>query len=262
MSLSFSQLSLYRTCPKQFEFANVKKIPRGVSSGESFGSSVHNTLKKFGELEIGVNSKQSTVNSQLALFSASDEANCQLPTANCLLDYWHQSFIVEGYESKADADAARNTGEKMMQHFFDWWSTEERDVIAVEKGFAIEVDVNTIKGRFDRVERSPSGIRIIDFKTGSARSQSEVDSDLQLSIYALASETSFGEPCADLTLLFLHEDGIKEVRTTRSKDQLEEASRIISALAEQIDEEEFTATPSEKACKYCPYRGICPDSAV
>ena len=137
MPLSFSQLHLYQTCPRQFEFAHIKKIPRSISAGESFGSSVHNAFARFGKEEIE-NGRLKMEDDQLALFSEPDATlNSQLSTLN-LTELWHQSFITQGYKTKEDVDRARKKGEVLMQHFFDWWSTEEREVLAIEKGFRLE----------------------------------------------------------------------------------------------------------------------------
>ena len=74
MALSYSQLRRYRTCPRQYEFSNIKKVPWGISEGESFGSSVHNALKKWGEAEmkaLGVSGRTSDLGirtSDLGLF--------------------------------------------------------------------------------------------------------------------------------------------------------------------------------------------------
>ena len=219
---------------------------------------MHNTLSKWGKIELGKqDSKKSGNHDQLALFQ-DDTEDTSLPlTPDTLYLLWHQSFIVEGYESKDDADFARRKGEKILKLYFDWWGQSERSVLAIEKGFSIDIDMNTIKGRFDRVERIDGNIVVIDYKTSGVRPQEEVDTDLQLSIYALACEQVFGEPCTDLLLLFLREDGITEVKTQRSLQQLAGAQEIINSLTEGIDEGMFEATPSPSVCKRCPYRGVC-----
>ncbi|MBT4120085.1 MAG: PD-(D/E)XK nuclease family protein [Candidatus Peribacter sp.] len=260
MPFSYSQLNTYSTCPKQFEFANVKKIPRQISAGESFGSSVHNTLSKWGKLE-AEKGKKKEEKDQLTMFEEPEEEAVPL-TIDLLLDLWHQSFIVQGYSSKVDADSARTKGEVLMQKFYEWWEKETREVIAIEKGFSIAVDIDTIKGRFDRIERTAGKLIVIDYKTGGMRTQEEVDEDLQLSIYALACQDLFGEPCDELVLFFLSEEGITEVVTKRTPKQLSKAGDVIGSLSEQIDDEKFTATPSESACRRCPYRSICENSAV
>ena len=267
MPYSFSQLNTYRTCPRQYEFANVKKISRSISAGESFGSSVHNTLSKWGKLEIGLGSRGLGLGNQLALFQSVEEESPLPLSFDTLSRLWHQSFIFQGYASKVDGDKARAKGEVLMQHFFEWWIEKEREVLAVERGFRLKEGKDSkdskdsqdliIAGRFDRVEEDSGSSNVIDFKTGGLRTQEEVDADLQLSIYALAAEQEFDMPCTKLTLMFLHEDGITEVHTSRSDGRLAEAMQQIDTLGGGIEDAQFDPTPSLGACGRCPYKGVC-----
>lgn len=200
---------------------------------------------------------------QLQLFTEPNTSQVSALSSQLLTDLWHQSFITEGYASKQDADAARAKGEVIMKHFYAWWSQSPRDVITIESGFKWESpDHFTVSGRFDRIEQLADGLHVIDFKTGSVRSQESVDSDLQLSIYALASEHLFQAPCTKLTLLFLQEDGIIEVSTSRSQEQLDTAMQEMNDLVTGIDTDVFDPTPSASVCGRCPYRGICDSAEV
>lgn len=288
MRLSFSQISTYARCPREYEFGFVKKISRPLSPGESFGSSVHNALKRFGEKEIEhgelriKNSEFRMTNEQLGLFPEVQKANSQKLTAELLQQLWHQSFIFEGYLSKTDADLARKRGEKLMEKFYEWWSREKREVIAVERGFVLKMregaegtkvtevfssapsvtsETVTLSGRFDRVEQDGDGVRIIDFKTTKPRSQESADEDMQLSFYALAAEESFGKACTALTLLFLSEDGVTERVTHRTVADLNRARELIRSSHEGIVTGEFTPAPEAEKCRRCPYRNIC-DAAL
>ena len=210
--------------------------------------------------------KRKVEKGQLALFLEEEEQKTAPLTIETLLDLWHRSFIIEGYASKTDADNARVRGEKLMRHFFTWWSVHQRDVVAIEQGFTVTLPGSTeysIRGRFDRIEKDKDteGLHVIDFKTGSLRTQEETDADLQLSMYAIAAEQIFAMPCTRLTLLFLREDGVEEVHTTRSEDHKHKASKNIHVLATGIDDRDFAPTPSKKKCTHCPYRGIC-DAAI
>ena len=262
MSLSFSRLSSYRICPRQYEYGYIKKLPRQISSGESFGSSVHNTLKKWGEREVKLKPTKSPVEEQLKLFTADTPANSEQLTEELLLELWHSSFIVEGYESRVEADMGRLRGEKLMRFFYDWWKKEEHMVFCIEKGFSLELNGQKITGRFDRVEQMEEGLKIIDFKTSAVRSQDKVDADLQLSVYALACEESLGKPCKELSFLFLSEEGITEVTTERTPGQLKDSAKQIHALDERIAEEDFHPTPGRDVCRCCPYNNVCDVAAV
>ncbi len=242
----------------------MKKLSRPISEGEAFGSSVHNALKKWGELEKQVTSCELRVtSSQQALF-ASDDHQVKAPklTFEKLLECWHSSFIVDGFPTRLEADFARKRGEQLMEHFFEWWQKEPRNVKTIETGFAIQIDGMEVKGRFDRIEEIEGGLRVIDFKTSKPQSQDSVDADLQLSLYAMAVEHEFGQPCRELILLFLSEEGIVERQTGRSPSQLIDARTQIQAIRNRIDEGDFHPTPSIEKCRSCPYRNVCDVAAV
>ena len=161
MPLSFSQLQTYRRCPRQYDFAFRKKLPRTISRGESFGSSVHNALKKWGEVEMTndqcpLRGPMTNEGGQLSLDIDDDHRDVPMPLIiDLLLDLWHSSFVVQGYPSRAEADLARKRGEGLMRQYFAWWSAEERSVRSIENGFSflLKADGSEVKvtGRFDRV---------------------------------------------------------------------------------------------------------------
>ncbi len=268
MPLSYSQLQCYRRCPKQYEFAFVKKVPRQISRGESFGSSIHLTLKKWSEREMKAAGKTVHVH-QIALFTDDQRHTIdQRLDLTALKTLWRECFIAEGYDSRMAQDAALLQGEQALEHFFAWWQREPRSVLACEKGFTVEQAARadkpavSISGRFDRVEHTPAGLRIIDYKSSAPRQQIEIDTDLQLSIYAAAAQELWNEPVAELVLLFIGEEGIVEGKTTRNASQIKDAWTIIQSLAARMEAKDFRATPSVAVCRACPYREVCTARAI
>lgn len=260
MSLSYSQVSTYRRCPRQYEYQCVKKLPRKISEGESFGSSIHNTLRKFGLLELA--NQQPSVKNQLTLFT---EDHHQNPVAELslttLLSLWRESFIADGYATRAEMDARFKEGEEALKNYFEWWQGEPREIVAIEKGFSFEIEGSPavqFSGRFDRVERTEKGLRIIDYKSSAPREAQTLQADLQLSMYAIAATDLWKEPIASLMLLHVQKDGITELVAERSKEELQDALTSIRILSERMLAKDFAATPSIAVCKHCPYRDICP----
>src|SRR3989344_3777545 len=156
MAYSYSALRLYLTCPRKYEYAFVKKITRPLTPGESFGSSMHNTLKKWGELEMEATAaKQPSLQEQTMMFAADNTSLApDALSEQTLTALWHQNFIVDTYATRVEADFARKRGEAMIRHDYDWWRggcppelrgnevTEERrwkprQVVTVEKGFTL-----------------------------------------------------------------------------------------------------------------------------
>ncbi len=269
MPLSYSQLQTYRRCPKQYEYAVIKKVSRPISPGESFGSSIHNTLKRWGELEMecAKNEKKMPAN-QLSLIEPDDRhEQTPLLTLNTLLTLWRECFISQGYASRPEMDARLTQGEAVLRHFFGWWSAQPRSVIGIETSFKLSVHsasgaANTISGRIDRIEQMQSGIRIVDFKTSEPQTQLQADNDLQLSIYSAAAHEKWGDAEQELVLLFLSEDGVTERRTQRSPGQRKDAMTAIRTLDERILSGDFRPTPSAGTCRHCPFRFICGARAV
>ncbi len=265
MPLSYSQLSTYQRCPKQYEFAYVRKIGRPISPAESYGSSLHNTLKYWGELEMTI-SKPNEIN-QLTLFLESTPTPLLTLDLPSLLKLWNENFINNTYSSVDDANAAFAKGKAALTHFFDWWKAKKREVVGIEKSFSVEVahtdsPLSRLSGRLDRVERASEGLHIIDFKSSAPREQEHVDEDLQLSIYAKAAQTLWNEPIASLSLLFLRDDQTLEIQTERSKVHLANAMITIRDAIDGIERQDFTPKPTVEKCKRCPYRSICPAAAV
>ena len=261
---------MYRRCPRQYEYCYIKKIPKGVSEAEAFGSAIHNTLKKWGEEEMkNEELRMKNPDTQLEMFAEQSLPQSSQLTAQSLIALWHQSCPTNAYATRFEADAARVRGEQLMELFYAWWSERPREVVAVEKGFSVEIQNAdsalrkiVLTGRFDRIERTPEGLHVIDFKTSLPRTQDEVDADLQLSIYALALQQDFGELPASLSLLHLTEDGIVEMHTHRSEGQVRDSMKQITAFHGRMENKDFHPTPSLAVCKRCPYRGVCDVAAV
>jgi len=240
----------------------IKKLPRPITPAESFGSSVHNALKKWGELE-GKRQKAEMRSEQATLFGDHEEDTSHFSLLiSTLLDFWHQTFSPEAFATRMEADLARQRGERLMEHFYQWWNKQSRTVLAVEKGFSLAMDGLTLTGRFDRVENTDDGVHVIDFKTFRPPTPApNIDADLQLSIYAIAAEQEFDKPCTALTFLFLEEEKYTEHTTQRTPGQLADAHKQILSLHNMIGERDFHPTPAAEKCKRCPYRNVCEASA-
>ena len=280
MALSYSQLSSFRSCPRKYEFAFVKKLPQPMTEANAFGISVHSALAKFGRAERVESGKRTHLrqgyggqvvdSDQSSLFDEDNVIVNKGHSLEDLLEIWGESFTHNVYENKAAADFDRSRGEKLMKKFYEWWGREERKVVGVEKGFRIRIEDERnekrrggeeITGRFDRVEEFDGGLRIIDYKTTMPRSQEEVDQDMQLSIYAIAAKETLKKEVKELVMLYLHEENLTQVITTRSDSELATVANNIQLLAERIDSKDYSPTPSSGKCRKCSYRRVCDASA-
>jgi RecB family exonuclease len=119
-----------------------------------------------------------------------------------------------------------------------------------------------VGGFIDRVDRLPSGgVELIDYKTGGAWAPEEVESSLQLSMYALGCRDALelGRP-ERVTLSFV-EQGLR-FSAERTDDALDEVREGLAMRAREIRGSDFMPTPSPRACGWCDFAAICQSRAV
>ncbi len=245
---SYSQLSSFENCPRQYEYAYVFNIPTPPGANLSFGSTMHNTLQAFYKLVMQ--------NKQASLF---EEFSPDVSLEN-LLKIYEEKWLSDGYDSKEHMELRKERGREILSQFYGHFEKEMADVKFLEKGFKLKVGPYTIGGRIDRADQKEDGtLEIIDYKTGKSRSQKEVDSNLQLMIYAMAAKECFGQAASLLTLYFLDDD--TKLSTDPDEEKLEEAKAKIVELGDKINESNFAPKPDKFKCKYCPFNKIC-DAAI
>lgn len=246
-TFSYSQLSTFESCPRQYQYQYIYKIPQPTNGNLSFGSSMHNTLQEYYKL-VG-QSKQASLFEQFDTDLSLDR----------LLQIYEDKWIDLGYESRQHMELRKARGKEILTQFYEKFKHDIPKIKYLEKGFRLKIGDYTLSGRVDRADKQEDGtLEIIDYKSGKTRTQKQVDSDLQLMIYALAARDCLGIPASLLTLYFL--DDNEAVSTKPTEEKMEKAKDKIIELANLVNESDFTPTPSSFVCQFCPYRKIC-DSA-
>jgi putative RecB family exonuclease len=130
--------------------------------------------------------------------------------------------------------------------------------IALERAFNLDVDGIKVRGFIDRVDKLDSGgLSIIDYKSGRELfTKDYLADDLQLTIYQIAAEQTWGLPVERLTLYHLRSN-TPCVCPPRGPETLAEARRLIVDVAANIAAGSFPATENQFCpCdfpEYCPY---------
>lgn len=239
--LSYSQIETFKFCPLHYKAKYILKIPTPSYAAQTFGKTLHDTLKYF---------YQGLMNGETW-----DEKK--------LLSLYKQHWNNAGFEGKKHAEAMKKLGEKHLAEFMEYFHEKEPLPITVEKPFIFSI-TPTLKvgGVIDRVNVLPDGrVEIIDYKTGSnVPTQKDVDRNLQLTVYALALMNVPGlSPVKDpkdfvLSLYFFN--GHQKISTTRTASQLEKAKDEIVKIAEEIATSDFKCSGTEW-CKTCEYKMLC-----
>lgn len=249
--LSYSQITCFDMCPLHYKLRYIYKVPTFPSPAQSFGISVHLTLRDYFQKMIrGEEASRDDIQSLL-----------------------NAVWIDEGYTSKSHEIAAKQKAVVVLEKYIEKELEALKDAgkkpQAVEIPFKFFIKDESIKptgiqfgGRIDRVDKlSDNSIEIVDYKTGSNMpDEKKLKSDLQLTAYALAAtevhDSIFNKNPAEikLSLHYLEEDTI--LTTTRTAEQIEEAKTLILQKAIEIETSEFLCNGS-LFCKNCEYKMLC-----
>ncbi len=232
-TLSHSQLETFATCPLQYKYRYVLKLPERPEHTLSFGQTIHRTLRDFHRTE---------------LFSEKRDLDY-------LLDLYNKHWIPFGYTSPEHMQTRYAEGKDLLRNYYDNHKNLLREPLYLEKKFTLKIEGVSLLGSIDRVDRTDQGIEIIDYKTGKAKSQKKVDKDSQLTIYALAAREALGLEADLLSLYFVEHN--KKVVTTRKPEQLSEKREEIAEEIQKINAGNFPPHASY-ACRWCSYNEICP----
>jgi DNA helicase-2/ATP-dependent DNA helicase PcrA len=232
--LSYSQIETFETCPLHYKLKYIYKVSTPPSASQSFGTSMHATLKEF--YETVVNRKPS--------FAKASEGRAKLE--KIMFDIFARNWIDQGFKSKKQETDFFEKGKLYLSGFLKEGFNPKIKTIGLEQTFTVPLGKGLkIGGRVDRVDDLGNGeIEIIDYKTGATiPSQKDVDKNLQLSFYALAATKIPTEPFnkipdkIKLSLYFL--DTQEKISTVRTAKQLEEAILEIFKVRDEIEKSDF-----------------------
>lgn len=240
--LSYSQIQTFNICPLHYKLKYILKIPTPPSSSQSFGTSVHSTLRNLYQNE-KAGKKMGTTDIEAIL---------------------KNSWIGEGYDNKIHEEEAFKKTKTIIANYLEE-NFNPKIAIGLELSFKFNLKGIRLAGRIDRVDKlGDEKIEIVDYKTGdNVPDEKKLANDLQLTFYALAAmevkDNIFNKDPKDVLLsLYFLEKGQK-FTTARTKEQLEDAKEEILKKAEEISKSDFSCSGSS-ICAKCEYRILCSGS--
>jgi DNA helicase-2/ATP-dependent DNA helicase PcrA len=235
---SFSQLNSFKTCPLQYKYKYILKIPTTPSAAESFGTTIHQTLQKFYS-EFLKNKKMNEKD---------------------LFIIYKKTWIPIGYSSLTHQNRMKKEGEKMLVNFYKKFHTSDLEIIGLEKLFKIKVAYDIfLTGKIDRIDSlGGNKIEIIDYKTGKRPNECELKKNIQLTIYALAASDKnlFNKKLENINLTFYYLQELEKISLKRNGEDLAKTKKEIIQMVAEIRKNEFPANPG-KHCDFCPFKIIC-----
>src|SRR5215472_8764236 len=236
LTLSPSAVNGYRSCPQQYLFGYLWSLKEGPRAALSFGSIMHNAIKRFlGELRKGN----------------------RLPFEE-VQRIFEMEWRSVGFEDEYQEEEFKKDGLEQLRAFHELTMAAPPQVCEQEKRFELPLENNVIiAGRMDQVNSlGGNDVEIVDYKTGRPKRESLAKKDLQLSLYALAAREVFEWNPVRLVFHYLQNNQVQV--TTRDAKQLEEAQSIAQEVAADIRAGQFPPRPSPSVCRSCAYKPICP----
>jgi DNA helicase-2/ATP-dependent DNA helicase PcrA len=243
LTLSHSQVDDYLTCPLKYRLRHLARVPTPPHHALVVGNALHQAV---------------------AAFHLAQQRGRPMGEAG-ILEAFAAHWSNEGFLSRHHEEARFAAGQDALRRFVaDQKAPSERVTVGVERPFSVRLGADTVRGRYDRVDDSPQGAIITDYKSSDVRdpdkARERARDSLQLQLYALAHEAETGELPAALELHFLESGLVGRVEPDQAR--LAKARASLTKAADGIRGGRFPARPDMVSCGYCPYRDICPSSAA
>ncbi len=231
LMLSASDIETYRLCPLKYKFARVFRIPQEPTINQRFGIVLHQVLERF---------HQSTGGTRQELFDLFDGS-------------WRRA----GFGGSDDELQFRERALDALERYWEGVQDEESEPVWFERSFSFSLGPHLLRGRVDRVDRRPDGsYELIDYKTGKARTEQQLQEDVQLSVYQMGARESWRLETSAQSYYYVMTG--ERVPVEHSEEQLERVRTTITSIGDGILRQEFQPTPSPEICPFCDYRIICP----
>jgi DNA helicase II / ATP-dependent DNA helicase PcrA len=231
LMLSASDIDTYRVCPLKYKFARVFRIPQEPTIHQRFGIVLHQVLERFHTAGGG------SLEQLLELFDAS----------------WRRA----GFGDSDDERQFRGRAVEALERYWRLDQESEAEPVWFERSFAFRLGRHLLRGRVDRVDRRPDGsYELIDYKTGKAKTESQLREDVQLSLYQMGARESWRLETSAQSYLYVMSG--EKVPVEHSDEELERVRDAVDEIADGILRQDFEPKPAVEVCRFCDYRIICP----
>ena len=237
IDLSASAVDTYESCPLKFRLGRIDGIPQTAKKPELvFGNIIHAVLQRF---------------------HAPDKELSRDRILRLLEEEWKKGE----FDYVVREEKFKEQGINILTRYQDIISIDPPDVLKTEEKFAFDIGPTiTIRGAIDRIDNTPDGISILDYKT--SKTPTSAKSNLQLAVYSMYLEQLDDKKIGGLplsaSLYFLREEE-KPLRShSFTTDQIGKTKEKIIEVAAGIRRKEFHAKTG-KHCDWCDYKSLaCP----
>jgi len=234
LSLSYSDIDCYLTCPLKFKLSRVLRIPGKPAPERSLGTLVHGVLEQF----------HRTCPPRDADFAKLEEV-------------FEAAWTAKRYGATTQETQFKKKALAGLRDYVEDYRVQEGVPAFFERDFNLKVGEHWVRGRVDRVDTLPDGgHELIDYKVGKVWDDKRVRDDLQLSVYHMGAADVWGIKPSVLSYYFVLDN--RRVSLARAQEELAQARETIAEAACGILAERFEPREDYIACQYCDYTLVCP----
>ena len=254
--VSYSQLSLMRSCPKKFEFQYVQNAPKDfLPISLIYGGSLHASLESFYRARLE------------GVTLSADEMKIAYQFA------WQENLTQAGegvpvkYGAKEDEAAVHALADRTIAAFLESpLATPKGIVLGIEEELQIVLhpDLPDMLARVDLVTSSDSALFVTDFKTSRSKWTPEKaqESSEQLQIYASAAADMAAQMTLPVKLVFAvltkaKSPQVQILPVPTDSDRIAAMTESAVQTWSAIVAGNFYAAPHPMNCSTCPYRSRC-----
>ncbi len=244
-SLSPSRVSSFTSCPMQFRFSSVQRLPEPPGVATTRGSVVHRALELLFELPNAERTPD-------ALASTLDRA---------LGEYATDPDYVGLQLDEAGATSFRSDCDKLVEKYFQMEDPTTIRDIGLEVRMAADVGSLELRGIIDRLELDENGELVVtDYKTGRAPSgRYEQKSLAGVHFYSFLCEAVLGKRPAKVRLMYLSNG--ETIETVPSQQSVRFINTRTTAVWKAVERACTTGDfrPNQsRLCDWCSFQQWCP----
>jgi len=231
LMLSASDIETYRICPLKYKFARVFRIPQETTIHQRSGIVLHQVLERFHRYTRG--------------------------TREELMEQFESAWRRGGFGDSDDELQFRERARDGLDLYYERTLADDSKPVWFERSFSFSLGPHLLRGRVDRVDLRPDGsYELIDYKTGRAKTEEELQSDVQLSIYQMGARESWELQTTAQSYIYVMSG--ERVPVEHSEAELDRVRTTVAEIGDGIKRQDFQPTPSPDICRLCDFRIICP----
>jgi DNA helicase-2/ATP-dependent DNA helicase PcrA len=246
LELSSGKIDDYLACPLKYRYAHEVRVPLASDPRFMYGTAIHNAILAYYQHRL-----------RGYPISADD-----------VVKVFERSWSSDGFLSRDHEERRLAQGRETLKTFVAREDRSPTSPLQVEQSFKFRLGLNSVTGRWDRIDERDGGIVVVDFKTSEVEEEKSAMQRTmesleggQLGLYALAYQETRQVMPGRVELHFVDSGTVGSAAV--NSGHLEKARARLAEAAAGIRAARFAPKPGFNTCRNCPYsENICPHSTT